>query len=126
MSACAAVWQRLPVGPRLALITACSINVALVKDNAVASNAPSTICPRPDLPRLANQRFLAQCYKNVAERIRLPKTVLLRPLLIASNRTYSHADRRPLIILHLPKPSRHSDLSQQGEGWSGSRVQAAP
>src|SRR5260221_300827 len=48
MSAGAAVWPRLPVGTRLAAITACSINVALVKDNAVASRAPSTIWPRPD------------------------------------------------------------------------------
>jgi hypothetical protein len=38
----------LPVGTRLAAITACSISVALVKESAVASNAPSTICPRPD------------------------------------------------------------------------------
>src|SRR5258708_22687166 len=48
MSAGAAVGPRLPVGTRLAAITACSINVALVKDNAVASRAPSTIWPRPD------------------------------------------------------------------------------
>src|ERR1700694_3323069 len=40
-----------------------SINVALVKDNAVASNAPSTICPRPDLPRTIRAASVpnAQC-----------------------------------------------------------------
>ena len=40
------------MGTRLADITACSISVALVKESAVASSAPSTIWPRPGFAAL--------------------------------------------------------------------------
>ena len=51
MSAGPELKPRLSAALRSNPVKACSIRLALAKAIAVRSNAPSTFCPRPDLPR---------------------------------------------------------------------------